>query len=129
VAHGVSRNVLLSGGFGYHNLDGDGFSGSADIIPLTFNADVVFPMEGKVHPWIGGGLGAYSINMEIDEGGIFAFDEGETNLGINLGMGLGGPMGATTTWGAAFRYHSIFEGDVFNDLQFVTFQFGVGFLL
>lgn len=126
VAHGVSRNVLLSGGFGYHHLDGDGFSGGTDIIPMTFNADVVFPTQGKVHPWIGGGIGAYNVDMEVDPLGL---DESETNFGINLGMGLGGPMGEKTTWGAAFRYHSIFEGDTFNDLQFVTLQFGVGFLL
>lgn len=126
VAHGVSRNVLLSGGFGWDHFDGDGFSGDTDIIPMTFNVDVVFPTQGKVHPWIGGGFGVYNVDMEID---ALDFNESETNPGINLGMGLGGPMGEKTTWGAAFRYHSIFEGDTFNDLQFITLQVGVGFLL
>jgi len=131
LAYGVSPIVLLSTGVGYHHFGADGGGADIDIIPVTFNVDAMIPTEGHVRPWVGGGLGLYNVDLEVDTSDPFAGDDGvsESNAGINFGMGLGGPMGARTTWGAAFRYHHIFEGDTFNDLDFLTFQFGVGFAL
>ena len=50
---------------------------------FSFNADLhyVFPAQGKLSPWLGGGLGIYSRNH--DGGG------GDTTVGGNLIGGLG----------------------------------------
>lgn len=134
IAHGISRSVLFSAGVAYHGFDGDGFAGDATVIPFTFNLDAFLPSSGRVHPWFGGGVGLY--NVDIDTGPIFVPFVGvisgsvsETNFGINLGAGFGAPAGDSGVWGAGLKYHHIFEGDTFTDLDFVTLQVGYGFYL
>jgi hypothetical protein len=50
---------------------------------FSFNADLhyVFPAQGKLSPWLGGGLGIYSRNHS---GG-----DGDTTVGANIILGLG----------------------------------------
>ena len=134
LAYGVSPTVLLSTGLSFQTFDADFFDGDATVIPWTFNIDAVIPTTGQIRPWVGGGLGAY--NVDIEErvyvpalNRVALVSESETNFGLNFGMGVGGPMGARTAWGAGLRYHHVFEGDVFNNLDFFTLQFGVGFVL
>jgi hypothetical protein len=133
VAYGVSRTVLLSFGAAYHNFNGDGFDGDATIVPLTMNVEGILPSSGKVHPWISGGFGFY--NIDVESNAIFvppapgATSVSETNTGISLGAGIGSRSGDNDVWGVGFRYHHIFEGDEFNDLDFITFQAAYGFFL
>ncbi|HEY6571985.1 MAG TPA: outer membrane beta-barrel protein, partial [Candidatus Eisenbacteria bacterium] len=134
VAYGVSRSVLLSAGLAYHTFDGNLLGTDATVIPFTFNVDAILPTSGSVHPWIGGGMGLY--NVEIDSGtinvpffGPISASVSETNFGFNLGAGFGAPAGSKGVWGAGLKYHHIFEGDTFSDLDFVTMQVGYGFYL
>ncbi len=133
VAYGVSRDVLLSADFGFHRFESHDGSGSMKIIPWTVGAEFVIPTTGRVHPWIGGGLGAYHLDVDQDVvvviGGfpfVTRLSESETNPGMNFGMGVGGPLGTRTDWDAGFKLHHVFEGDRFNDLDFLTFQVGIG---
>ena len=130
IALGVSRTVLLSVGAGYHGFNGNGFDGDATIVPVTFNVENVFPSSGGVHPWIGGGIGLYNIEVEsnaiiLQPGESNSVDE--TNTGINFGAGFGAKSGDRDVWGVGLRYHHVFEGDRFNDLDFLTLQATYGF--
>jgi hypothetical protein len=134
LAYGVGRDVLLSTDLSYHHFGTSFGSVSMGIVPWTFDADYVIPTTGKVHPWIGGGLGIYSLNVHEDAivviGGLpftASGSVGETNPGMNIEMGLGGTLSPRTDWGAGFRFHHVFEGSRFTDLDFFTFQFGIGF--
>jgi hypothetical protein len=129
-ALGVSRTVLFSVGAGYHGFNGNGFDGDATIVPVTFNVENVFPSSGEVHPWIGGGVGLYNIDVEsnaviLPPGGSNSVSE--TNGGINLGVGFGAKSGERDVWGVGLRWHHVFEGDTFNDLDFLTLQGTYGF--
>ena len=130
VALGVSRTVLLSVGAAYHGFNGNGFDGDATIVPVTFNVENFFPSSGSVHPWIGGGFGLYNVEVEsnaiiLEPGESNSVDE--TNTGIHFGAGIGSRSGDRDVWGVGLRYHHVFEGDRFNDLDFVTLQATYGF--
>lgn len=134
VAHGIGRSVLLSMGVAYHGFDGDGFAADARVIPFTFNVDAFLPSSGRVHPWIGGGMGLYNVEVETDAiyvplFGVTSVSADETNFGINFGAGLGAPAGSNGVWGVGLKYHHVFDGDIFSDLDFVTMQVGYGFYL
>lgn len=134
LAYGVGRDVLLSTDISYHHFGANFGSASMRVIPWTIDADYVIPTTGRVHPWIGGGLGVYSLDFHEDTfvviGGLPLAAAGsvrETNAGMNLEMGVGGPLSPRTDWGAGFRFHHVFEGNQFTDIDFFTFQFGIGF--
>jgi len=134
IAHGVSRSILLSAGVAYHHFDGNGFGGDASIVPLTFNIEGVFPSSGKIHPWIGGGIGAYDINVDtgpivIPLFGIVSGSASETNMGFNFGAGIASKAGERGVWGVGFKFHHIFDGDTFDSIDFATLQGGYGFYL
>jgi hypothetical protein len=126
-------SILLSTAVAMHRFDADGADGNMTIIPWTFNIDAVIPTEGHVHPWVGGGFGVYNEDVDVSAYapgfGTISASVSETNFGLNMGMGVGGPLGPRSLWGTGFKFHHIFEGDTFNDLSFFTFQFGFGFLL
>jgi opacity protein-like surface antigen len=134
IAHGISRSVLISAGVAYHGFDGEGFDADASITPVTLNLDAILPSSGRIKPWIGGGIGFY--NVDVDTGPIvipaFGTVSGsidETNFGINLGAGFGAPAGASGVWGLGIKYHHVFEGDIFDETEFLTLQVGYGFFL
>jgi hypothetical protein len=133
IAHGVTPTILLSSSLAVHQFDAEGPNGDITIVPWTFDVDAVIPTEGKVRPWVGGGLGVYHEDVDVSAYspvfGAVSASLSETNFGLNMGMGLGGPLGPRTLWGAGFKFHHIFEGDTFNDLSFFTFQFGFGYAL
>jgi opacity protein-like surface antigen len=134
IAHGVGRSLLLSGGVAYHHFDGDGFNGHASIVPLTFNVEGLFPSSGKVHPWIGGGIGLYDVHVDtgtfvIPGFGAVSASASETNFGFNFGAGIGSRTGDRRVWGVGFKFHHIDGGDVFNDIEFATIQGAYGFFL
>ena len=133
IAHGVSRNVLLSGGVAYHHFDGNGFGGDASIVPITFNIEYLFPGSEKMHPYIGGGIGMYDVTVDtgtivVPGFGAISASESETNFGINFGAGLAWRGHGNGVWGVGFRYHHI-DGDNFPDADFGTIQVGYGFFL
>jgi len=132
IAYGVSRSVLLSAGVAYHNFNGDGFDGDATIVPVTFNVESILPSSSTVHPYIGGGFGFY--NEERESNAIIVQPSesntvSETNTGINFGAGIGARSGEKDVWAVGFRYHHIFEGDRFSDVDFITLQAAYGFFL
>ncbi len=134
VAHGVSRSVLLSVGVAYHGFDGEGFSGDASITPATINIDAILPSSGRIKPWVGGGIGLYNIDADfgaivVPVFGVISGSVDETNFGINLGAGFGAPAGERGVWGLGIKYHHVFEGDIFDNTEFLTLQVGYGFFL
>jgi opacity protein-like surface antigen len=127
-AHGVSRRVLLSTALGYNRFEHTAFSDThVGITPWTFNADYVAPSRSSVHPFFGGGVGIYHVTESVDIGGATVSDS-ENNFGINLGVGIGGPLSPRTLWGAGIKLHQVWGSD-FIDTPFFAFQFGFGFLL
>ena len=134
VAHGVSRSILLSAGVAYHHFGGEGFGGDASIVPITFNVDGLFPSSGKVHPWIGAGLGLYDIHVDtglfvVPLFGLASGSASETNVGFNFGAGIASKANERGVWGVGFKFHHIFQGDRFNDIDFATLQGAYGFYL
>lgn len=134
IAHGVGRNLLLSGGVAYHSFDGDGFGGDAHIVPITFNIESVFPSGGKIKPWIGGGVGLY--NIDINTGtivipffGPISASASETNFGVNFGGGIAARTGTKGVWGVGLKFHHVFEGDTFGSIDFMQLHGGYGFFL
>ncbi|HET9951121.1 MAG TPA: outer membrane beta-barrel protein [Candidatus Eisenbacteria bacterium] len=134
LAHGVTRSILLSLGAAYHHFSGDGNGVDATIVPVTFNAEGLLPSSGDIHPYLGCGLGFYNISLDSDvivrpPGGTESESIHETNLGVNFGAGIASKSGERGLWGVGLRYHHTFEGELFNDLDFVTFQASYGFFL
>jgi opacity protein-like surface antigen len=131
IGYGVSRHVVLSANVSHHEFDSDFPDVEASTTPFTFNADYAFPTRGKIVPWIGGGIGVYNVELEIDDyfGPGDDLSEDESNFGFNLGAGIAGPISRRTLLGGGFRYHFVSEGDEFDDSPFFTVQFGLGFLL
>jgi opacity protein-like surface antigen len=125
IGYGVSRNFLLSFSLSHHEFDSDVFTDEqVSITPMTFNADYVFTTGGRVRPWVGGGIGAYRVNDQIE-----GFpDDDESTFGFNLGAGLAGPISHRTLLGGGFRFHSV-SGDRLPDSEFFTVQVGLGFFL
>lgn len=128
VAHGVSRQVLLSTALAYHRFEHTVYSDThVGITPWTFNADFVPPTRSSVHPWLGGGIGIYHVTESIDLGGPTVSDS-ENNFGINLGVGVGGPVSPRTLWGMGIKLHQVWGSD-FIDTPFFAIQFGLGYAL
>ena len=131
-AYGVSPRVLLSGDLAYHHFEEKGVSGRMEIVPFTVGADYIIPTTGQVHPWVGGGIGIYHLDwsrdvlIDILPPVVVRASASETDAGIHLGAGVGGPLGARTDWGVGFRIHEIFEGSGFPSSDFITIQFGIG---
>ncbi len=132
VAYGVSPRVLISGDLAYHHFEEKGASGRMEIVPFTVGADYVIPTSGRVHPWVGGGIGIYHLDVSEDvlvdlpPLAVVRVSDSQTDAGIHLGAGVGGPLGARTDWGVGFRIHEIFEGSGFPSSDFITVQFGIG---
>ncbi len=132
VAYGVAPRVLLSGDLAYHHFEEKGVSGRMEIVPFTVGADYVIPTTGRVHPWVGGGIGIYhldwsrDVQLDVFPPVVVRASASETDAGIHLGAGIGGPLGARTDWGVGFRIHEIFEGSGFPSSDFITLQFGIG---
>jgi opacity protein-like surface antigen len=124
IGYGISESVILSLGLSHHSFDHETFSDEkVTITPGTFNADYVFGSRSLM-PWVGGGIGIYNVNDQIE-----GFpDEDESSFGFNLGAGVAGAIGRRTLIGGGFRYHSV-SGDELPDSEFVTFQVGLGFFL
>jgi hypothetical protein len=134
IAHGVSRSLFLVGGVAYHSFDGDGFAADASIVPITFGVATLLPSSGTVRPWLAGGIGFYDIDMDfgtiqIPTFGLVTVSDSETNFGFNFGAGFGAPAGERGAWGAGIKFHHVFDGDLFDDLDFLTVQVGYGFYL
>lgn len=129
IAHGVTRNLLLSGAIAYHRFE-NSFSSDlhAAITPYTVNLDVVLPTHSTVKPFVGGGIGLYHVSETEDVGGGVTVSASENNFGINLGAGVGGPISPRTLWGVGVKLHQVWGND-FIDTPFFAFQFGFGFVL
>ena len=132
IGYGVSDHVVLSANLSHHEFDSDFSDLDASTTPITFNADYAFSTRGKLIPWIGGGIGAYNVSVEIEDffGPGDDLEADDTNFGFNLGAGVAGPISRKTLLGGGFRYHFVSEGDEFDsESSFFTVQFGLGFLL
>jgi opacity protein-like surface antigen len=125
IGYGVSRSVLLSFALSHHEFDSDVFTDEqVSVTPMTFNADYVFTTGSRIRPWVGGGIGAYHVNDQIE-----GFpDDDETTFGWSLGGGLAGPISRRTLVGGGFRFHSV-SGNNLPDSEFFTLQVGLGFFL
>lgn len=125
IGYGISRQVMLSAAISHHEFDHQVFNDeSVSVTPFTFNADYVFPTSGKIMPWVGGGIGMYSVSDEI----VGLPDLDETDFGLNFGAGIAAPIARSTLLGGGFRYHFV-SGDELPDTEFFTFQIGLGFFL
>ena len=111
---GVRFDVL------YDNWGVDRSLGGGDLRTLggTANLMVHLPSSStSIRPYLSGGIGIY--NTKYSRGG-----DGETDAGLNAGVGLDFPMSGIIPF-AELRFHSIFtEGDKTN---FVPVVFGIRF--
>ena len=93
---------------------------SADLRTLAGTANLMVHLPSSstsIRPYLSGGIGIY--NTKVSGGG-----DGETDAGLNAGVGLDFPMSGIIPF-AELRFHSIFtEGDKTN---FVPVVFGIRF--
>jgi hypothetical protein len=109
---GVRFDVL------YDNWDVEGTS--IDLRALGGTANLMFHLPSTstaVRPYLSGGIGVY--NLKASRGG-----DGETNAGLNAGVGLDFPMSGIIPF-AEVRFHSIFTDE--EKTNFVPIVFGIRF--
>ena len=109
---GVRFDVL------YDNWDVE--SSSADLRALGGTANLMLHLpsaSGVVRPYLSGGIGVYNVKDS-------RASEGDTNAGLNAGVGLDFPMSGIIPF-AELRFHSVFtEG---RNTNFVPVVFGIRF--
>ena len=102
---------------------GRGFTGS--VTPVVFDGNLVYNWEnGKWHPFVTGGAGAYHYGSHIDRG----TDGGDTKFGGNFGGGIEYFFNRRSTFTGEGLYHAV---GAFNtpaatfDGSFWTFRAGL----
>lgn len=99
----------------YNSFEGEDLNPTARIAGAT--ANVLYHLGGQsVRPYVIGGVGAYNTKVS-------GFD-GETDFGINAGLGLKFGLGTLTTFAEA-RLHTVAIDP--EDIQFIPVTFGIEF--
>jgi hypothetical protein len=107
----------------YNSLSLEDAFGDASIRILGANANAIFAMPGMVAaPYLIGGIGVYNSKIDSDDTDIEL--DGETDFGINIGIGTKFNLSGFGTF-AEIRYHNIFtEGE---STQILPITFGIMF--
>jgi opacity protein-like surface antigen len=93
---------------GFYNRFGlDGIDGNSRMIGGTANAVLAFPIAGRAHPYLIGGVGVYNGKTTVTGLGS---SESETKFGANAGAGLDVGLGKSAALFAEGRFHAIFKG-------------------
>ncbi len=107
----------------YNSMSLEDVFGDANVRILGFNANAIIAMPAMVaSPYLIGGVGMYNSKVTSDD--IDLETDGETDFGINVGIGTKFNLSGFGTF-AEIRYHNIFtEG---NSTQFLPITFGIMF--
>jgi len=71
----------------------------------------MFPMEGSsIAPWLQGGVAAYNGKVEVEGSGVSA-DDSSTDMGINVGAGLGFWSSPSMSVGVLGLFHNVMTED------------------
>lgn len=108
-----------------------GVDASANAIQATGHFLFMVPSESTMKPWLKAGVGIYNIGGKVEGAGPgFDFDDSEANFGFNIGGGVNLSNSPTMSYGIGAAFHSVAEGDLFDNTQFITINlnvmFGVG---
>ncbi len=99
----------------YNSFEGENDNPTARIAGAT--ANLLYHLGGQtVRPYVIGGVGAYNTKVS-------GFD-GETDFGINAGLGFKFALGTLTTFAEA-RLHTVAIDP--DDIQFIPITFGIEF--
>ncbi len=109
--HDVSDHVAWDLRLGVSELDGLGSNPDMDILTFLGNARYTFNPADPVRLFINGG------------GGLYHFDPGDTELGLNLGLGLRIPLSPRFSLEATYNYHNALTAS--PDLEFDRLQAGL----
>jgi hypothetical protein len=91
----------------YNRFALDGIDGNSRMIGGTANAVLAFPIAGRAHPYLIGGVGVYNGKTTVTGLGS---SESETKFGANAGAGLDVGLGKSAALFAEGRLHAIFNG-------------------
>jgi len=107
----------------YNSMSLEDALGDASIRIIGANANAIIAMPATVaSPYLIGGIGMYNSKIDTDDPDLDF--EGETDFGINIGIGTKFNLSGFGTF-AEIRYHNIFsEG---SSTQFLPITFGIMF--
>lgn len=109
--HDVSANWGWDLRLGFTGLDGKAANPDIDIWSVGANAKYTFNPADPLRLFLNGG------------GGIHHFDPGDTELGLNLGLGLHFPLSRRFSLEATYNYHNAITAS--PDLRFDQLQLGI----
>jgi len=94
---------------GFYNRFGleNGIDGNSRMIGGTANAVLAFPIAGRAHPYVIGGVGVYNGKTTVT--GLGSTDA-VTKFGANAGAGLDVGLSKSAAFFAEGRFHAIFKG-------------------
>ncbi len=107
----LNRNLAWDLRLGFSNFDGS--DGHSDINLLTVGANLkyTFNPTSPMRVFVNGG------------GGLYAFDPGDVEGGLNVGIGLNIPLSGRYSFEATYNYHKAVTAS--DSLHFDQFQLGV----
>jgi len=107
----------------YNQLSLEDAFGDANVRILGANANAILSIPSTLtSPYLIGGVGVYNSKISSDD--IDLETDGETDFGINVGIGIKFNLSGFGTF-AEIRYHNIFTED--NSTQFLPITFGIMF--
>jgi hypothetical protein len=111
---------------GYNQWELDGFDANLRSLAGIANAMLFFPRPSgsTVRPYVSGGLGIYNTKRSRDVTGGTVSTDGETNVGLNAGVGLDFGLSGISTFVEA-RFHSVFTDQ--SNTNFLPIVFGLRF--
>jgi hypothetical protein len=109
--HDVSANLAWDLRLGVTSLDGQAANPDLDIWTLSGNAKYTFNPTDPLQVFLNGGAG------------IYHFDPGDTELGLNLGLGLQLPLSKRFSLEATYNAHNAITAS--PDLEFDQLQLGL----
>jgi hypothetical protein len=108
----ITPDVSLEGIFGYHRFGIQGSGSDLNLYQLSANIKYYAPGTA-VRPFFNFG------------GGVYNFDPGPTDGGINLGGGLMFPVNSNVALEGAYNFHNVFTSG--SNTRFSTLQGGIRF--
>lgn len=82
-------------------------SGDLTATYLLANIWYDIPLESKISPYIGGGLGAARVNAKVQFAGTSGYKDGDTNFAYQLGLGFTYPVGNKLNLDIGYRYKAV----------------------
>jgi opacity protein-like surface antigen len=109
----------IGGDIGYHMWNGSNDANAAaelafgagsewkwSALQATGHAILAIPTQGKVSPYLRGGLGIYNVTSKL-ESPAGDTDASESKLGFNVGAGMNFASSGKARWGVVGQYHIV----------------------